>query len=164
MAALIPNGGNDRIFTPDFLSKSIIKHFNPKGKILDPCMGGGAFFNNFPNSEELRWCEIDKGVDFFNFSEKVDWVISNFPWSKYRAFLKHSMEIGENIVSLQMINALFMRARLRDIKEMNFGIKEILFIDHPPKPFVQTGIQLGVIHLQSKYNGHCNINYLNNAR
>lgn len=158
--SLIPKNGNDCIFTPRCLAKSIIDYFNPKGVICDPCMGDGAFFDQFPKSEELYWCEITKSVDFFNFDTKVNWIISNFPWSKYRAFLKHSMELSDNIVSLQMINAIFMRARLRDIQEMNFGIKQILFIDHPPKPFIQTGIQLGVIHLQKKYNGDCHFQYL----
>lgn len=148
---LIPNNGNDKIYTPLYLSKFIIDYFNPKGLILDPCLGDGSFYNQYPVTESKDWCEIDKGKDFFSYSEKVDWVVSNFPWSKMRHFLLHSMEISDNIVSLSLVNAIFMKARLRDIKKMNFGIKEILLLETPPKPWPQAGLQLGAIHLQKGY-------------
>lgn len=50
---IIPHGGNDRIFTPDYLVQSIIKHFSPEGSILEPCFGGGAFYNNLPNQKNI---------------------------------------------------------------------------------------------------------------
>lgn len=157
MASLIPSNGNDKIYTPEPLARYIINHFKPSGKILDPCMGKGAFIDNFPENSHKLGCEIDDGIDFFDVNQKVDWVISNFPWSKMRSFLLHSMEISDNIVSLALVNSIFMKARLRDIKKMNFGIKEILMLETPPKPWPQAGLQLGAIYLKKNYTGDIKI-------
>ena len=56
------------------------------------------------------------------------------------------------LVFLITINHIWLKARLRDIKEKGFGIKEILLID-TPKTFPQSGFQFGVIHLSKNYIG-----------
>jgi len=33
----------DIVMTPEYLAKDIIQHYEPKGLILDPCRGTGAF-------------------------------------------------------------------------------------------------------------------------
>ncbi|BCV04978.1 MAG: hypothetical protein CM15mV95_500 [Caudoviricetes sp.] len=43
--------------TPEYLAINIINHFKPTGKILDPCRGTGAFYNNF-NTDDKDWCEL----------------------------------------------------------------------------------------------------------
>lgn len=141
---------NDMIMTPKPLAHRIISHFQPTGIILEPCKGTGNFYTLFPNNSP--WCEITEGKDFFTFWEKTDWIITNPPWSKMRAFLEHSMEVAENVVFLMTINHLWTKARLRDIDKNNFGIKEIILID-TPRTFPQTGFQLGVVHLQRGYRG-----------
>lgn len=158
MRALAPKGGNDRIYTPIDLARNIVNHFNPTGTILEPCKGNGAFTSVIPSA---KWCEIDEGLDFFNFNEKVDWVVTNPPWSIIRPFLIHSMEISDNIVFLCLINAFWMRARLRDIEEFNFGIKEILMIK-TPKCWPQTGFQLGATYLKAGYGGQIKLSKLKN--
>lgn len=154
--SLIPSGGDNRVYTPEYLVKSIITHYNPTGLILDPCMGHGVFYDNFPTECQKDWCEIDKGIDFFNYNEKVDWIITNPPWGKpfLRQFLRHSMEIANNVVFLTLINAFFMRARLRDLDEFGFKIKEIALIEPiPSKPWPQAGLALGATHIQKGYKG-----------
>jgi hypothetical protein len=148
---LIPKGGNDIVMTPLNICELIVKHFNPQGKILEPCCGTGNFLKFLP--KETDWCEISKGKDFFNYNKKVDWIITNPPWSKIRPFMQHSMKIADNIVFLATINHLWLKARLRDIKEANFGIKEILLLD-TPKEFPQSGFQMGCFHLQKNYKGN----------
>ncbi len=138
---------NDEVMTPDYLAKRVVEYFRPRGKILEPCSGDGAFLKYFPNAE---WCEINKGKDFFDFNEKVRWIITNPPWSKIRDFLKHSMEISENVVFLMTINHLWTKARLRDIKEAGFGVRKIIMFD-TPKEFPQSGFQLGAIQLKKGY-------------
>jgi len=157
--SIIPSGGNDKIYTPENLAIKIINHFDPRGSILEPCFGTGSFYNNFPN-EMKYFCEIDLGKDFFKFDKKVDWIITNPPFSQFRKFLQHSMKISNNIVFLSLINAFFMKARLRDMKENNFSIKEILFIETPPKPWPQFGIQLGCVLIQKDHVGDVKISYL----
>jgi hypothetical protein len=99
-----------------------------------------------------------EGKDYLNYtlkdpSDKFDWVVTNPPWSLIRPFLKKSMEISDNVVFLCLINAFFMKARLRDMKSYKFGIKEILAVETPKKPWPQTGFQLGAVHIQKDYVG-----------
>lgn len=160
MAALCPTGGDDRIYTPSYLAKQIVDHFKPEGRILEPCKGTGAFLEHLPL--HTRWMEIDEGRDFLNDPPEIshyDWAMTNPPWSKFRAFLNRSMEQADNIVFLSLLNAFFMKARVRDMREKGFGIKEILMVDTPPKPFAQTGFQLAATHIQRGYSGDVKIVY-----
>jgi len=154
---------NDEVQTPVDLAVEIMNHFKPTGKILEPCKGDGNFIQAYEsynlitqleNNEGIKWgyCEINEDKDFFDFNGKVDWIITNPPWSKIRKFLQHSMNLADNIVFLITINHLWTKARLRDIKEAGFGIKEIMMVD-TPKEFPQMGFQLGAVHLQKGWNG-----------
>jgi len=140
---------NDLIMTPVYLAKAIVEHFRPTGRILEPCKGTGNFLIFLPNAD---WCEITEGKDFLDYENKVNWIITNPPWSKIRIFLQQSLRLAENIVFLMTINHLWTKARLRDVKDANFGIREICLID-TPIDFPQLGFQLGVIHLKKNYKG-----------
>jgi len=150
---------NDVVMTPDKLAYEIIQNFLPTsvlltGKMLEPCCGNGAFLKYMTGAD---WCEINKDRDFFDYDKKVDWIITNPPWSKIRPFLQHSMEVADNIVFLVTVNHLWTKARIRDIKEAGFGIKEIMLVDMP-KEFPQSGFQLGAIHLQRDWKGDIKFN------
>ena len=147
---LAPKGGNDRIFTPPALAQIIVKHYRPEGRIMEPCYGEGAFVMAMPGCD---WCEIDKGRDFMAANGRYDWIVTNPPWSQFRPFLKHSMRLADNIVFLSLVNALFMRARIKDMMVAGFGIKEILLLDNPPSPWPQTGFQLGATHIKRGWDG-----------
>jgi len=153
--SLSAKNGNDCIQTPIYLAKQIVEHFNPLGKILEPCKGDGNFLQAMPNAD---WCEIKEGKDFLLTKGHWDWIITNPPYSKYRLFLNKSMEVADNIVYLQLINATFYKARLKDMKKAGFGIKEIYCID-TPKEFPQFGFQMGCIYYKKDYNGDINFNF-----
>jgi hypothetical protein len=146
--SLVTKSGNDRVYTPDYLAKMIVDRYKPVGKILEPCSGTGSFLTYLPNAE---WCEIDQGKDFFNWQEPMDWIITNPPYSKYYDFLKHSFEIADNVVFLQFINAFFMRKRVRLSIEKGFYIADIWYCDTPPKPWPQTGFQVGCIYWKRRW-------------
>lgn len=148
--ALAPSGGNDVVYTPSWLAQAIVDHYKPTGRILEPCKGGGAFTDILVGCD---WCELSEGKDFLNHTGTYDWIVTNPPWSLIRPFLKKSMELSDNIVFLCLVNAFFMKARLRDMKECNFGIKEILLVPTPEKPWPQTGFALGAVHVQRDYVG-----------
>lgn len=141
---------DDEVMTPKYLAEALVNHFKPSGKILEPCKGTGNFLKFLP--EDALWCEISEGKNFFDFNDKVDWIITNPPWSQIRKFLQHSMEISENVCFLFTINHLWTKARIRDMKEAGFGIKEIVIFDTPDN-FPPLGFQVGMIHLQAKYSG-----------
>ncbi len=144
--SMVTKSGNDRIYTPDYLAKSIVERYKPSGRILEPCKGSGVFLKYM----DAEWCEIDEGKDFFDWNEKVDWIITNPPYSKYLAFLEHSFKLADNVVFLQFINAFFMKKRVKTMIEMGFQIKDIWYVDTPPKPFPQTGFQVGCIYWKRK--------------
>lgn len=148
--ALIPTNTKreDCIQTPVSLARRIVEHFNPKGKILEPCKGNGNFMKVLPKGTE--WCEILEGKDFFDYMGKVSWIITNPPYSKIRKFIQKAMSVADDIVFLTTINHLWLKARLRDVAKEGFGIKEIVIFDTPDS-FPQTGFQIGVFHLQKGY-------------
>lgn len=159
---LAPKGGNDRVYTPPRLAKDIVQHFKPLGECLEPCAGHGAFVAALKESG-AQWvfsCEIDQGYDFFGWKRPVDWIVTNPPWSQFRDFLKHSMEIAPNVVFLALLNAWFMRARMEDMRRARFGIVEALLLDTPSKPWPQTGFQLAAVHIKRGHTGPMNFTQL----
>ena len=156
---LAPRGGNDRVYTPSALAKAIVEHFDPPKScmMLEPCAGPleNQAFVNVMSEYDPDWYEIDEGLDFLAsiIKSRYDWIITNPPWSKLRPFLQHSMEASNNVVFLCLVNAFFMKARQKDMKDAGFGMKEILFVPTPPKPWPQTGFSLGAVHIQRGYKG-----------
>ena len=148
----------DLVMTPDWLAKEIIEHFSPTGRILDPCRGQGAFYDNY-NTEDKDWCELGEGKDFLTYNEKVNWIITNPPWSKMKEFLLHGMKVSDNIVYLTTINHYTTKKRIRDMRENNFAIKEIYCIPTPKKPWPQLGFQLAAVHTQRGYDGGIQMTY-----
>ena len=141
----------DIVYTPRDLALDIIQHYNPSGLILDPSCGNGAFYDQFPGDNN-DWCEVDRGRDFLNHTRKCDWIITNPPWSMMRKFLIHAMTLADNIVYLTSINHYTTKARLRDMRQAGFGIKEFYCFD-TPKCFPQSGFQLAAVHTQINWNG-----------
>ena len=148
----------DLVMTPEPCAIDIISHFMPTGKILDPCRGEGAFYNNYPISCEKDWCELEEGKDFFTYDKKVDWIITNPPWSKIKEFIIHSMTIADSIVYLITINHFTTKHRMRLIYENNFGIKEFYCIKTPDKPWPQSGFQIAAVQFERGYTGDIKMN------
>jgi len=111
----------DIVYTPDEVVCDIVNWIKPKGKCLDPCSGDGAFYNRMPPNSD--WCEITKGKDFFDYQNRVDWIIGNPPYSIFEDFLKHSFDIASNIVYLVPTNKIFQRKIIMDMINEFGGIK-----------------------------------------
>ena len=148
----------DIVMTPEYLAKEIIEHYNPSGRILDPCRGEGAFYDNF-NTDDKDWCELAEDKDFLEYNEKVDWIITNPPWSKMQKFLVHGMKVADNIVYLTTTNHYTTKRRIRDMREAGFALKEIYNVPTPTKPWPQLGFQLAAVHTQRGYDGGITMSY-----
>lgn len=48
--------------------------------VLEPFKGEGAFYNNLPDKVVKYYTEIEEGLDYKDFIDTVDWVISNPPF------------------------------------------------------------------------------------
>jgi len=101
---------NDRVMTPLSLCKRIIDYFNPDGFILEPCKGTGNFLKYLPK-ERTFYCEQDEGKPFEDFTKKVNWVITNPPWSKMRLFLNLSFKCANHVVFVMTINHSFYKSK-----------------------------------------------------
>lgn len=161
---------NDEVQTPLWLAESIVDHFAPSGDLLEPCRGDGHFmmamrgyaFRTVDRVADITWMEIKDGRDFLSPSlvkHKCDWIITNPPWSLIRPFLQRSMEIADNVVFLMTVNHCWTKARVRDVKQAGFGLKEILLRDMP-KEFPQSGFQLGAMHWQRGWKGDIKLSSL----
>ena len=155
--SLIPKGGNDKVYTPDDLAIKIVRHFKNqiKGRVLEPCAGGGAFVRAFQH-EGIKHVELEleRGLDFFEWHGKTDWIITNPPWSKARDFARHAYTVAHDVVFLITINHFTsLKARFRDMEEAGFMIREVVLINTPPEPWPQSGFQLGAVHIQKGWKG-----------
>jgi hypothetical protein len=110
--------------------------------VLEPCAGDGNFLQFIPGAD---WCEIKKGRDFLAHRDTVDWIITNPPWSQIREFLNHSFLLAQNVAFLMTVNHAWTKARLRDMYQRGFGMREIVLVPTPTS-FPQSGFQLGVVH------------------
>ena len=141
---------NDVVFTPDWLTKKICSMFKIEGLVLEPCKGEGAFMKYLPNDTE--WCEIVEGRNFYDYNKKVDWIVTNPPYSDYNRFLKHCFELSENIVLLVPV-AKMMKSMgtIKLIMEYG-GIVSCHFLSGGKAGF-PFGFPIGVYHLKRNYKG-----------
>lgn len=153
----------DVVYTPRAMARDVVKHFRPSGVLLEPCKGDGNFLEAFPADADARWCEIQQGSDFFDWYEPVDWIVSNPPWSEFRAFNLHAMGLAKNIVWVIPLVHFSGRARIRDVRDAGFGLREILLLE-TPKEWPQGGLQVAGVHLKSGYAGRTRVGALVQGR
>jgi hypothetical protein len=116
---------NDVFYTPKSVVLEMVEMCNitPDMKVLDPCKGGGVFYDNLPECNK-DWCEITDGKDFFDYKDKVDLVISNPPFSLWDKWLEHTCEITDKFCYIMGIMNLT-DPRIRDLHKKGFGITAI---------------------------------------
>lgn len=141
---------NDIVFTPDSVAEIICSMFPINGKVLEPCKGEGVFLKYLPN--DTLWCEITEGRNFYSFNEKVDWIVTNPPYSDFNRFLDHSFNLADNIVLLVPV-AKLMKSMGTLRKIFNYGgIVECWFLSASKCGF-PFGFPCGVYYLKRDYKG-----------
>ena len=141
---------NDIVFTPDWLADKICRMFPIEGKILEPCKGEGAFLKWLP--EETEWCEIADGKNYYDYKEKVDWIVTNPPYSDFNRFLEHSFELAENIVLLVPVAKMFKSmGTLKTI--FNYGGIVSFYFLPASKAGFPFGFPCGVCYMKRGYKG-----------
>ena len=153
----------DLIYTPVVLAAKILEALPLSGEVLDPCRGDGAFFDQLPAHVGRHWCEIEEGRNFLVWDRKVDWIVTNPPWSKFRRFLTHGMTVADNVVYLAALTHFSTKARVRDIKSHGFGMRTILYVP-TPKEWPSSGFQMAAVWLQRGWDGPCDIKHLGQSK
>ena len=145
---------NDIVMTQPETVAKILAHFKESqyGSILEPCRGSGEFYNAFKNKDK-RWCEITEGVDFFDYNEHVDWIITNPPFSIFDLFLEHSFKLSDNVVFLCPLNKVFKNNRIDTMIQEYGGIKEVLMLGTGSQHGFGFGFPVGCIYYQRNYTG-----------
>lgn len=115
----------DIVNTPDWVARDMVQWFKPTGKILEPCRGDDAIYRYLPEGSD--WCEINMGRDFFQWSKKADWIITNPPFERFIDWHEHGLFIAPNVVYLLPAH-LFFRAgsRIENARKKGW-IKHIRF-------------------------------------
>ena len=140
----------DVVLTPDEVAADMVRHFRPSGRMLDPCRGPGTFWKNMPGAD---WCEVREGRDFFAWYEKVDWIVSNPPYSIFPEWMEHSLEIAEHIVYLvPLIKVFGSEKRLRDIFRVG-GIVETRLYGSGTMLGFPFGWPCGAVYMRVGYKG-----------
>lgn len=145
----------DIVYTPEIISKAIIEHLKPDGLCLDPCKGDGAFLKYLPAGSD--YCEIREGKDFFNYSQKVNWIIGNPPYSIFKDFLQHSFDISENVSFLVPTNKVFQRQIVMDMINKWGGVKSIIVYGSGSLIGFPFGFSVGNFHFKKGYKGETEI-------
>mgnify|MGYP001251564203 FL=1 len=148
---------NDVVFTPEWLTEKICSMFEISGKVLEPCKGEGAFLKFLP--KETDWCEITENRNFFDYNKKVDWIVTNPPYSDFNRFLTHCFNLSENVVLLVPVAKLF--KSLGTLKQIfEFGN----FVEIHTLPASKAGFPFGfpcaVYYIKKNYKGLTKIEML----
>lgn len=117
---------NDIFYTPITAVKEHIKliNYRPEDKWLDPFLGGGVYYDNFP-TENKDWCEIEKDKDFLIYQGEVDIICSNPPYSILQKVWSKSIELKPRIISYLIgVNNLTAK-RIEDMNKAGYGLVSI---------------------------------------
>jgi hypothetical protein len=141
----------DTVYTPDWCAEDMVRFFRPSGRILEPCKGLGAFMKHLP--PETFWCELELGVDFFEWKKEVDWIITNPPYSKTRLFMKHAFKVSKNVVYLIPARNLFSGyGTVREAKHYG-GMKNLRWYGTGGSLGFPMGNAIAAVHWQKGYIG-----------
>lgn len=141
---------NDIVFTPPSVAKMVLKEFQPKGFVLEPCRGLGGFYNEL--SEPKDWCEIADGRDFFDYHKHVDWIVSNPPYSNWDKWLEHSFEIADDILYVVPIAKVYKSwGTLKAIRSYGW-IEKVMYMPASLAGF-PFGFPCGAFHFKRGYCG-----------
>ena len=145
-----PPKKSDVYLTPRCFANRIIDHFNPSGRVLEPCAGPGLKGGYIQNDIFTDWCEITEGKDFLEWNEQVDWIITNPPYSILGLIIEHALTVSQNIVIAPvMAHQQFGDGKLQKmLRAEGWGFKECVWHDRPPAPFPKLGWQFCALHLE----------------
>ena len=142
---------SDTVQTPIYIAKMIVSFFSPQGLILEPCRGLGNIYEELPEPKD--WCEITEDKDFFDYQTKVDWIITNPPFSIYDRFLSHCFDIADNVVLLAPIAKAFKSMRVERMVDKYGGLKSIWFIGSGTQCGFAFGFPTGCLYYKRGYKG-----------
>lgn len=145
------NNYSDVHLTDETVARRIVDFYKPSGRCLEPCAGSGAFLKALPGGTD--WCEVRGGRDFFDYQDKVDWIVTNPPFGGLTSWMEKSFSVAENVVFLIPLSKLFSSVpRMRLVKHYG-GIKTVLYLGSGRWIGFDIGFPFGAVHFARNYDG-----------
>lgn len=142
---------SDVHYTQRDVAKGIVDHYVPQGICLEPFKGDGAFYEYLPQNS--LWCEITEGKDFFDFTDKVDWIVTNPPFSNLTQIFEHAFQISGNCVFLIPISKYWSSRPRIALARQYGGLKEILHTGTGREIGFDIGFPFAAMHFVKGYKG-----------
>lgn len=93
--------------TPLWCLENLEVDWSKFSSIHEPCKGDGRLYNWFKNQNlKVSYSEINEGLDFFDWDEKVDLILTNPPFSIAQEFIDHSLDRANTVFMLLRLNYL----------------------------------------------------------
>lgn len=121
----------DIVMTKPEMAKYLLStiKFEEGDVVLEPCKGKGAFYNNFPRNTINKYCEINEGIDFLEYTDEVDYIISNPPFvprKLFWSFQQKAMDICKKdiywLINMSALN-VFTPTRLKEMNDKGWYIQ-----------------------------------------
>lgn len=143
----------DVVFTPDWVASDMVEWFKPTGKILEPCRGDDAIYKYLPADSD--WCEINMGRDFFQWSIKADWIITNPPFEKKRFvdWYEHALFIAPDVVYLLPVHLFFRAGSRIENARVKGWLKHVRFYGNGGELGFPMGNPIAAMHFVRGYHG-----------
>src|SRR5690606_15833220 len=141
----------DTVMTPPHIAKAIVGRYQPTGMVLEPCKGTGNIFRELPTPRD--WCEITQGRDFLQYQKRVDWIITNPPYSIYDLFLAKCFEVADHVVLLVPIAKAFKSMKIERMVDEYGGLREIWLMGGGSVCGFGFGFPTGCLYYQRDYKG-----------
>lgn len=151
----LPPIKKDIVYTLDSVARDIIDWVQPSGICLDPCKGDAAFLRNLPPGSD--WCELKEDKDFFDYRNRVDWIIGNPPYSIFEDWLAHSFKLADNIVYILPTNKVFQRYMIMNMIKEWGGIKGMRVYGSGTSVGFPFGFSVAAFWFQRNYTGLCEL-------
>ena len=118
-------------YTNEKMVKDLISliPFNSNDSVLDAGSGKNkVWYKNIPVKEKYE-CEIEDGIDFLQWNQKVDWVLGNPPFHISWLFTEKATTISNKgicwLVNNTGLNSLLTPRRLEKLKDAGFELQSI---------------------------------------
>ncbi len=102
--------------------------FKDGDRVIDPCRGDGAFYDNLPDNVIKSYCEINENKDYLEHKDKVDITLSNPPFVPRKLFwnfMQVAMDTTDReiywLINMCSLN-VFTPKRLLEMKDKNWFI------------------------------------------
>jgi len=113
----------DIFYTPLTVVKKHIESVNsfPTDKWFDPFAGKHIYYDNFP-TENKDYTEIQENKDFFTYTNQVDIICTNPPYSILDKVLEHSVKLNPRVISYLLLEGKMTPKRIEFMNASGYSL------------------------------------------